>query len=209
MKRIRLNSLSTSPAQLSLEMGDSIPFDDRRQTKRVSGVRKVANVPFGTGQNWENQPSAGVDDPIRKDVSAHAVEDPARTRNGGAGHRGSGIGGTEHISGNPDRGSQSVDKREPGSSSSNAISRDYAATGRWVVTMMVPGRKLWGSSPAMVSQYKRFRRSRQEPKIAKDQVRKNGVQPTHPTARHYRKYIYILIVSRKRELRGVRPLAGK
>lgn len=44
------------------------------------------------------------------------------------------------------------------------------AKGRWVVTMMVPGRKLWGSSPAMVSQYKRFRRSRQEPKIARDQV---------------------------------------
>lgn len=43
--------------------------------------------------------------------------------------------------------------------------------GKWVVTMMVPGRKLWGSSPAMVSQYKRFRRSRQAPKIARDQVR--------------------------------------
>lgn len=42
--------------------------------------------------------------------------------------------------------------------------------GKWVVTMMVPGRKLWGSSPAMLSQYKRFRRSRQEPQIARDQV---------------------------------------
>lgn len=42
--------------------------------------------------------------------------------------------------------------------------------GRWVTTMMVPGRKLWDSSPAMMSQYKRFRRSRQDPKIARDQV---------------------------------------
>lgn len=42
--------------------------------------------------------------------------------------------------------------------------------GRWVVTMMVPGRKLWGSSPAVLSQYKRFRRSSQQPKIARDQV---------------------------------------
>lgn len=42
--------------------------------------------------------------------------------------------------------------------------------GRWVATMMVPGRKLWDSSPAMMSQYKRFRRSRQGPKIARDQV---------------------------------------
>lgn len=42
--------------------------------------------------------------------------------------------------------------------------------GRWVATMMVPGRKLWDSSPAMMSQYKRFRRSRQDPKIARDQV---------------------------------------
>lgn len=45
-----------------------------------------------------------------------------------------------------------------------------ASNGKWVVTMMVPGRKLWGSSPAMVSQYKRFRRSRQDPRIARDQV---------------------------------------
>lgn len=45
------------------------------------------------------------------------------------------------------------------------------AKGRWVATMMVPGRKLWDSSPAMMSQYKRFRRSRQDPKIARDQVR--------------------------------------
>eukprot|EP00903_Cladosiphon_okamuranus_P008959 g8573.t1 len=44
------------------------------------------------------------------------------------------------------------------------------AKGRWVATMMVPGRKLWDSSPAMVSQYKRFRRSRQDPKIARDQL---------------------------------------
>lgn len=44
--------------------------------------------------------------------------------------------------------------------------------GKWVVTMMVPGRKLWGSSPAVLSQYKRFRRIRQDPKIARDQVRK-------------------------------------
>lgn len=44
------------------------------------------------------------------------------------------------------------------------------AKGRWVATMMVPGRKLWDSSPAMMSQYKRFRRSRQDPKIARDQV---------------------------------------
>lgn len=47
---------------------------------------------------------------------------------------------------------------------------DRRAKGKWVVTMMVPGRKLWGSSPAMMSQYKRFRRSRQNPKIARDQV---------------------------------------
>jgi len=39
--------------------------------------------------------------------------------------------------------------------------------------MMVPGRKLWDSSPAMVSQHKRFRRSRQNPKIARDQVCRN------------------------------------
>lgn len=45
------------------------------------------------------------------------------------------------------------------------------AKGRWVVTMMVPGRKLWGSSPAVLSQYKRFRRSSQQPKIARDQVK--------------------------------------
>lgn len=45
------------------------------------------------------------------------------------------------------------------------------AKGRWVATMMVPGRKLWDSSPAMMSQYKRHRRSRQDPKIARDQVR--------------------------------------
>ncbi|CAM9717536.1 unnamed protein product, partial [Ectocarpus sp. 13 AM-2016] len=44
------------------------------------------------------------------------------------------------------------------------------AKGRWVATMMVPGRKLWDSSPAMMSQYKRFRRSRQDPKIARDQL---------------------------------------
>ncbi len=44
------------------------------------------------------------------------------------------------------------------------------AKGRWVATMMVPGRKLWDSSPAMMSQHKRFRRSRQNPKIARDQV---------------------------------------
>lgn len=47
------------------------------------------------------------------------------------------------------------------------------AKGRWVVTMMVPGRKLWGSSPAVLSQYKRFRRSSQQPKIARDQVKSN------------------------------------
>lgn len=47
---------------------------------------------------------------------------------------------------------------------------DRAAKGKWVVTMMVPGRKLWGSSPAMASQYKRFRRRRQDPKIARDQL---------------------------------------
>ncbi|CBN77134.1 hypothetical protein Esi_0036_0099 [Ectocarpus siliculosus] len=45
-----------------------------------------------------------------------------------------------------------------------------SAKGRWVATMMVPGRKLWDSSPAMMSQYKRFRRSRQDPKIARDQL---------------------------------------
>lgn len=44
------------------------------------------------------------------------------------------------------------------------------SNGKWVVTMMVPGHKLWGSSPAMMSQYKRFRRSRQDPRIARDQV---------------------------------------
>ncbi|CAM9852836.1 unnamed protein product [Scytosiphon promiscuus] len=44
------------------------------------------------------------------------------------------------------------------------------AKGRWVATMMVPGRKLWDSSPAMMSQYKRHRRSRQDPKIARDQL---------------------------------------
>ena len=48
------------------------------------------------------------------------------------------------------------------------------AKGRWVVTMMVPGRKLWGSSPAVLSQYKRFRRSSQQPKIARDQVINNS-----------------------------------
>lgn len=47
---------------------------------------------------------------------------------------------------------------------------DHATKGKWLVTMMVPGRKLWGSSPAMVSQYKRFRRSRQDPRIARDQL---------------------------------------
>lgn len=49
------------------------------------------------------------------------------------------------------------------------------AKGRWVATMMVPGRKLWDSSPAMMSQYKRFRRSRQDPKIARDQVRDSKI----------------------------------
>lgn len=71
-------------------------------------------------------------------------------------------------------------RREQKLTGSSGESRNAAGTGggdgrvakgRWVVTMMVPGRKLWESSPAMVSQYKRFRRSRQEPKIARDQVR--------------------------------------
>ncbi|CAM9711411.1 unnamed protein product, partial [Choristocarpus tenellus] len=42
--------------------------------------------------------------------------------------------------------------------------------GRWAVSLSVPGRRLYDSSPAVVSQYKRFRRSRQPPKIARDQL---------------------------------------
>ncbi|CAM9271234.1 unnamed protein product, partial [Discosporangium mesarthrocarpum] len=42
--------------------------------------------------------------------------------------------------------------------------------GLWAVTLSVPGRRLYESSPAVLSQYKRYRRSRQEPKIARDQV---------------------------------------
>lgn len=46
-----------------------------------------------------------------------------------------------------------------------------AAREMWVVTMMVPGIKLWGPSPAMGSKNKRFRRSREDLKIEKKQVR--------------------------------------
>lgn len=45
-----------------------------------------------------------------------------------------------------------------------------AAREMWVVTMMVPGIKLWGPSPAMGSKYKRFCRSREDLKIEKKQV---------------------------------------
>lgn len=41
---------------------------------------------------------------------------------------------------------------------------------KWAVTLTVSGRRLWESSPAMLSRYKRFRRGRQEAKIAKNQV---------------------------------------
>lgn len=40
----------------------------------------------------------------------------------------------------------------------------------WVVTMMVPGIKLWGPSSAMGSKYKRFCRGREDLKIEKKQV---------------------------------------
>ncbi|CAM9262801.1 unnamed protein product, partial [Hapterophycus canaliculatus] len=70
-----------------------------------------------------------------------------------------------------------IDKRKAGKisealagDSSGGGSGGRVAKGRWVATMMVPGRKLWDSSPAMMSQYKRHRRSRQEPRIARDQL---------------------------------------
>lgn len=82
---------------------------------------------------------------------------------------------TDQLRGNSS-GTPRKHRLEEGSEKAGRCSIDVGAgscvaKGRWVVTMMVPGRKLWGASPAMVSQYKRFRRSRQEPKIARDQVK--------------------------------------
>lgn len=88
-------------------------------------------------------------------ISEVARKQTAKTAGGGGGSGSGGGGGSIPGRNNP----------VGGKSGGGRVSK-----GRWVATMMVPGRKLWDSSPAMMSQHKRFRRSRQNPKIARDQV---------------------------------------
>ena len=80
--------------------------------------------------------------------------------------------------GNP-KSTQSSTKRQPlgrarvswiSTARENRAGNHHVARITWVVTMMVQGRKLWESSPAVRSKYKRFCRTRQDTKIARNQV---------------------------------------
>lgn len=118
----------------------------------AGGVEPSPALHSGNDQSPEKNLD-GYDTPLAPEVSApnHKTRKRKKQTNRiGSGGGGGGPGGGES---NPTEGGGG-----------------RVTTGRWVVTMMVPGRKLWDSSPAMMSQYKRFRRSRQDPKIARDQV---------------------------------------
>eukprot|EP00752_Nemacystus_decipiens_P007282 g6518.t1 len=97
----------------------------------------------------------GLDDEISNIGKTH--KRPGGPSGGSAGGGGEGGGG-------------SGSRRGEGNHTEAGGGEGRGVKGRWVATMMVPGRKLWDSSPAMLSQYKRFRRSRQDPKIARDQL---------------------------------------
>lgn len=106
--------------------------------------------------------TTGVEDPTHRSVDDQAkdldeMSSSGKTRRQPGTLSGGGVGGGGSLRG----------ERKP-VEGQGGVGR--GAKGRWVTTMMVPGRKLWDSSPAMMSQYKRFRRSRQDPKIARDQV---------------------------------------
>lgn len=138
--------------------GTKLQQQQQKQEERVNGVDEASRVESGPSDRSGNeQPPGDLDGELvclAPEVSApkHKTlkrkQQTNRTSNGGGGESGGGESNRTEGEGGGDR----------------------VSMGRWVVTMMVPGRKLWDSSPAMMSQYKRFRRSRQDPKIARDQV---------------------------------------
>lgn len=135
------------PEEITAEKRDDPPgasFSERQLGGR-DGISVGAGDPTSSSGKEQAQ---HLDDEFSSSGKAHTRPVPMGSGGGGDGGSAPGEGNPVERGGGGGRGSR----------------------GRWVVTMMVPGRKLWDSSPAMMSQYKRFRRSRQDPKIARDQV---------------------------------------